>query len=265
MKRTYASLVVILVATSLFASGGQRPSDRVKVSGKLPETTTAAVPFLTPPCADVISSLDDCPVTGCGELGDAALNTAKNRTTLPSRVRRLTLDDMRRIPQPASWNTGADRTSIQGPGREGSAVSVTAFLLKARAEGKESCNCGLSKRADTDVHLVLVSKMPEDKSKEAFEESEEDSVTAEITPRVRGKNEKWLYRNVNDLEGSYLRVTGYLMLDSKHFPQAQVLQGERLNKGLKRATNWEVHPITKLEVCTKSIKVCDGGKGWQNY
>jgi hypothetical protein len=264
MKRTYALVVLILVATSLFATGDQKPADRPNALGNL-SPAPAAAPFLTPPCVDMIASLDDCPVTGCGELGDAALNTAKNRTGIPSSVKRVTLDDIRRMPQPGSWNTGADRASIQGPGREGAAVSVTGFLLKARAEGKESCNCGLSHRADTDVHLILVSNMPDARTKEALAESEKDSVTAEITPRVRGRNEKWLYRNVNDLEGSYIRVTGYLMLDSKHFPQAQVLQGERLNRGLSRATNWEVHPITKLEVCTKSREACESGKGWQNY
>jgi hypothetical protein len=264
MKRTYALVVLLLVATSLFATGDQKPADRLNASGRI-STAAATAPFLTPPCADVIASLDDCPITGCGELGDAALNTAKNRTDIPSTVKAMTLDEIRRLPQPLHWNTGADRSSIQGPGREGSGVMVTGFLLKAKAEGKESCNCGLSRRADTDVHLVLVSKMPEAKTKEAIDESEKDSVTAEITPRVRGKNEKWLYRNVNDLEGSYIRLTGYLMLDSKHFPQRQILQGERLNHKLSRATNWEVHPITKLEVCTRSREECERGKGWQNY
>ncbi len=264
MKRTYAFVVLILVATTLFATGDQKPADRTNVPIKL-SALVAGAPFLTPPCADEIASLDDCPVTGCGELGDAALNMAKNRIEIPTVVKRVTLDDIRRIPQPESWNTGADRSSIQGPGLEGSAVSMTGFLLKAKAEGKESCNCGLSHRADTDVHMVLVSKLPDSESIEAIAESEKDSVTAEITPRVRGHNEKWLYRNVNDLEGSYLRVTGYLMLDSKHFPQAQVLQGERVNKGLSRATNWEVHPITKLEVCTRTPKTCDRGKGWKTY
>jgi hypothetical protein len=264
MKRTYALVVLLLVGTSLFATGDQRPADRPNASGNI---STAAVipPFLTPPCADVIASLDDCPLTGCGELGDAALNVSKNRTGDPSAVKGMTLDEIRRLPQPLHWNTGADRASIQGPGKEGSGVVVMGFLLKARAEGKESCNCGLSRRADTDVHLALVSKMPNAKTKEAIAESEKDSVTAEITPRVRGKNEKWLYRNVNDLEGSYIRLTGYLMLDSKHFPQSQVLQGERLNRNLSRATNWEVHPITKIEVCTRSREECERGKGWQDY
>jgi hypothetical protein len=68
----------------------------------------------------------------------------------------------------------------------------------------------------TDVHLVVVSEMPSSKDKEAMDASERTSVTAEITPRVRGSNEKWLYRNVNDFEGSYVRITGLLMLDTQH-------------------------------------------------
>lgn len=264
MKRTYALVVLLLIATSMFATGDKRPSHRPNASGNT-FMAAAIPPFLTPPCAGAIASFDDCPLTGCGELGDAALNVVKNRTSVPPAIKGITLDEIRRLPQPRQWNTGADRSSIQGPGKEGSGVMVTGFLLKAKAEGKESCNCGLSRRADTDVHLVLVSKMPDAKTKEAIAESEKDSVTAEITPRVRGQNEKWLFRNINDLEGSYIRVTGYLMLDSKHFPQSQILQGERLNHNLSRATNWEVHPITKIEVCSKSREECERGKGWKNY
>ena len=142
---------------------------------------------------------------------------------------------------------------------------VSGFLLKAKAEGKESCNCALSRRVDTDVHLVLVSELPGAQTKEAIDASERTSVTAEITPRVRGANEKWLYRNVNDLEGSYIRLTGLLMLDTAHISQGLQLQGERFHQSLKRATNWEVHPITNVEVCTKSKKDCDKGMGWKKY
>ncbi len=56
-----------------------------------------------------------------------------------------------------------------------------------------------------------------------------------------------------------------MMLDSKHIPQAHRLPDERANKGLKRATNREVHPVTKIEVCRKSITACDHGKGWEEY
>jgi endonuclease/exonuclease/phosphatase family protein len=34
-------------------------------------------------------------------------------------------------------------------------------------------------------------------------------------------------------------------------------------RGLKRATNWEVHPITALWKCTKSRHACDNGSGWK--
>lgn len=260
MKRFIWLAVLAIAASTLLTVGAQSPADRGLTSG-----TISLPPFLTRPCAENIASLDDCPLAGCGEMGDAALNNSKNRTVTPATVVSMTLDEMRRLPQPPSWNTGTDRSSITGVGKEGTGVIVSAFLLRARAEGKESCNCGLSKRADTDVHMVLVSEMPGSKTKEEMDASEGTSVTAEITPRVRGANEKWLYRNVNDLEGSYIRVTGLLMLDTGHLPQGLRLPGERFHQPLKRATNWEVHPITNIEVCTRSKKDCDRGKGWKKY
>jgi hypothetical protein len=132
---------------------------------------------------------------------------------------------------------------------------VSAYLLKAKAEGSESCNCGLSSRDDTDIHLVLVSSLPavaDDQA--AIDQAEANSVTAEITPRVRQQGHpKWLHKNVNDYEQKYVRLTGRLMLDTKHIPP---------NHGLKRATNWEVHPVTRFEVCTTTKSQCDQGSGW---
>ena len=99
---------------------------------------------------------------------------------------------------------------------------------------------------DTDIHLALVSD-PED--------LEENSVTAEITPRIRANGHgNWSYKNLKELEGEYVQITGWLMLDTKHIPQAHPLPDERRNKGLKRITNWEIHPITKLEICTQPKK-----------
>ena len=139
-------------------------------------------------------------------------------------------------------------------------MRLTGFLQVAKHEGAESCNRGLTRRVDTDVHMVMVSDLEDDES---------DSVTAEITPRFReaaGHLPGWVWKNVRDnLEGEFIRVTGRLMLDTKHIPQAHRLQGERANKGLVRATNWEVHPIMRIEVCQKSITACNHGNGWVNY
>jgi hypothetical protein len=250
----------ILVGTLAIAdSDARRPTrllNSTPDSGLAAAPTPAPTPALTGECADGIEGIDDCPVAGCGELGDSLLNAAKNRTDVPAHPTKMTLDDVRAIPEPQRWNTGSNRSSIKGPGKEGTGVVVTGFLLKVKPEGGESCNCGLTRRVDTDVHLALVDP----------EEGEEESVTAEITPRVRANGHPdWVFKNVNDHEGEYVRVTGWLMLDTKHIPQSHRLLHERPNHNLKRATNWEVHPVTKMEVCTKSKKACDKNRGWEEF
>jgi len=215
---------------------------------------------LTAGCASNIGSIAECPVQGCGWNGDALLNLAKNRsdTPAPGKVRPMTLDQMRALPQPRTWNTGSPRDELKAPGLEGTPVAVTGFLLRAKPEGPESCNCDLAKRPDTDVHLALVGS-PGD--------GEESSVVAEVTPRVRADGRShWTYRRLHEeLVGQFVRITGWLMLDTKHLRQGQLLPNERVNRPTHRATNWEVHPVTTLEVCALSVKACRKGRGWQQF
>ena len=249
MKRTFLLITIaaLAMAIAVVAYAG---------SGTRSKPAAVATPGLTPPCSEDIGDITECPLTGCGQGGDANLNSAKNRSDNASSPVAMTLDQIRALHQPARWTNGADRTSIRGSGKEGNAVIVKGYLLKIKAEGKESCNCGLGRRVDTDVHFAVVSKLPDAETAGAVERSEMGSVTAEITPRVRGDNEKWLFKNINDLEGEYVRLNGWLLLDTKHLPP---------NRPVKRATNWEVHPVTKVEVCTKSKRACDGGTGWKNF
>jgi hypothetical protein len=211
-------------------------------------------------CPASIGGIAECPNTGCGKDADSELNKAKNRTDIPGdpAVKHKTIASMRALTQPTRWNTGDDRTSIRTSGKEGTPVELNGFLLRAKPGSAESCNCDLTRRVDTDVHLVLV---------EAADDAEETSVTAEITPRIRANGHAdWVFKNVNDLEGDFVRVTGWLMLDTKHIRQRHLSPTEaRFNKGLKRATNWEVHPVTKLEVCQKSVTACKAGQGWEEF
>lgn len=247
-------LILGFLLTTASAQRERSPGSRFSAS----PTASALPPGVTKECPDDIEDLDHCPVTGCGKLGDTELNRAKNRTDLPAPtdIQKLTIEEIKAKPQPTKWDTGSDRAALKTKG-EGKAVRVLGFLLKVKPEGGESCNCELTHRADTDVHFALVSE-PED--------AEEDSITAEVSPRVRQVHkhgEKWEYKNLNDYEGQFMRVTGWLMLDTKHLPQAHRLAEERPNKGLKRASNWEIHPITKLERCTKSVSSCKAGHGWE--
>lgn len=213
---------------------------------------------ITPPCTAAMQvSIPACPLTGCGDNGDAFLNEQKNRSDAVTGATSKTLDQMRDLDQPSNWPTGTPRDSIQGPGKEGSAVVVKGFLLKAKAEGAESCNCGMTKRAVTDIHLVLVSKMPDMDDQDEIDAAEMGSVTAEITPRLRQHGHpNWVFKNINDFETDYVRLTGRLMLDTKHLPP---------NKKLKRATNWEVHPVTRFQVCQTTKAKCDQSTGAPNW
>lgn len=211
---------------------------------------------VTPACPEEgVGTIEECPDTGCGENGDALLNRAKNLVPTITSAAAKTLDNIRALAQPSKWNTGASRDTITGRGKEGTEVEVKGFVLAVKPESGESCNCGLTHRDETDVHFALVDDLEED---------ETTSITAEVTPRVRrAGHPNWVYKNLKDLEGEYVKVVGMLMLDTKHISQTTRLQGERRNKGLKRATNWEVHPITAIWRCTRSKQACDRGNGWE--
>jgi hypothetical protein len=165
----------------------------------------------------------------------------------------MTLNQIKHISQPASWTVGKNRDTLKGDKREGQAVRVMAFLWVAKREHGESCNCGLDAPGKpgellTDIHMVLNNKMSD---------PEAISVTAEITPRVRAERpdpKTWTWSNIKGLKGKFVRVTGYLMLDTEHL----------IHNPLVRATNWEVHPITKLEVCTSTLTKCRQGDGWED-
>ena len=122
---------------------------------------------------------------------------------------------------------------------------MTGYLLRVKKElSGESCNCKLKTLADTDLHIVIVARRTD---------PEATSVTVEMTPRVRADNHpEFTFDKVKPNEGKYVRVTGWLLLDTEH-----------ISNPLVRATNWELHPVTKFEICTSSKTKCDAGNGWQ--
>jgi hypothetical protein len=217
---------------------------------------------VTPPCPTgkkAIKLLKNCPSGGCGDASDAFLNLAKNRTDIPSpgQIQIMTIASIKQISQPATWKTGNDRAGLQGPGKEGTPVQVVGFLKKAKPESAESCNCGLATKKNTDVHVVMV---------EASPDPEDSSITAEVTPRIRAAGHpKWTAERLQALEGKLVRLTGWLMLDTAHLPHPVLLPNERKHEPLKRSTNWEVHPITKIERCTGNEQKCMQGQGWMTF
>lgn len=121
----------------------------------------------------------------------------------------------------------------------------------------------LNQQKNTDVHIVLVStptlklKAKAGNGKSAItntlKKREAKSQTVEYTPRVRDeRNEAFDGSKLKDLidpkKGGKLkvRVTGLLLYDSEH-----ALGGLKL----LRRTDWEIHPVFRLEFCPKD-KTC---------
>lgn len=117
---------------------------------------------------------------GCGTDFDSNLNRRKNvrsdsQTTVPKTQVMKDLDD------PVNFKKGDTREELTALG-EDQKIRVVAFALVARKGSAESCNCKFTSVVDTDNHIVLVDPTLRRPSLAA---NEDDSETAEFTPRVR--------------------------------------------------------------------------------
>jgi hypothetical protein len=227
-----------------------------------------------PPCA---KNLKKCKLEGCSQNNDhdADLNKLKNLKSSTTPVVDRTLISMIEREQKvedSGYRRGDDRAPLKDLD-EGTQARVVGYLLAVKKEHGESCNCHLDiVDVTTDNHLVLVNPevvtdnpLPEPATKtqlkDVFHVREAQSVTAEFTPRVRANHHpnftSQLQKRLNKTKQGalWVRVTGQLMFDSEHFH----------NLKLNRATQWEIHPILKLEYCSKG-KTCpkDGDTNWVN-
>jgi hypothetical protein len=222
---------------------------------------------LKPPCKPTLA---DCPDEGCGTEFDPNLNLRKNIRSDDQPTTKRSLTWMKKLDDPENFSQGDSREELNTLG-EGQMISVVAYLLVAKPElGGESCNCGLHTKAETDNHLVLVSRTTVDKfpisddsdaNKQIFHLRELESETAEFTPRVRLAHPNFTREKVQPLiavtpqRALLVRVTGLLMFDSEHF----------IKNHLVRVNNWEIHPVFKLEFCTTgdTCKSTDDA-GWKS-
>ena len=107
------------------------------------------------PCASPLNDITDCPDTGCGNV-DPHLNEQKNIISLAGEPEPMTIQQMRKLPDPVKgFKVGNTREKLAALG-EGKKIVVVANAIAVRSGSKESCNCGLTKVADTDNHIVLV-------------------------------------------------------------------------------------------------------------
>jgi len=170
-------------------------------------------------------------VTVCGPTGDTndekkkALNQNKNRTDMPAAGAYV----------PIGWTALRDLPSDRSSDFPGAPVVVEGFLVhrvKVDNEGTgESTNCHRTADNEVDWHIYLSDTADLDDISQA--------VIVETTPRTRPLH-KWKKTDLDNVvnKNTAVRISGWLLYDFEH---TGVI-------GTQRATVWEVHPITRIEV-----------------
>jgi hypothetical protein len=175
-----------------------------------------------------------CPVNG--NVGDLTLNGLKNRTAqvdAPSEDI-TSIDDILNLDTPtvttsiarSKWSA-KDKQIVAGPEKEG--VQIEGFLGFVKSEGAERCNCGDPDETDSHIWVCPAPKSPK-----------KSCVVVEATPRWQEANDSWDQTSFSALahEKAPVRITGWLTYDQDHGSEV----------GKSRASLWEIHPITKIEV-----------------
>ncbi len=182
----------------------------------------------------------NCPPEGDAKREDVrVLNTFKNRYTFPDSAdfdRSVTLQTM--------LAPGEDRNRFSA----NKAVELTGFVYDVKVGGDETCNCHERNPEFRDTHIEIV--LPTDNG------NEKQCVIVEVTPRMREimskKGVDWSTDNLrNTIKGHLVHIKGWLLFDTEHLTQAENTDPD--NPKDWRATCWEVHPVTSIELVDKPL------------
>jgi len=177
---------------------------------------------------------------GCGMEGDASslavreLNLLKNRYTSPEPQQ---IDP--RATLAAMLEPGDDRVRWN----DHHAAEITGYVWEVKVGGVETVNCHAADPPERDTHIELVL--------DPMNGQEDRRVIVEVTPRSRTlagqRGEDWSTPALRDhFHGRWVRVRGWLLFDTEHRDQSANTAPGRSRDW--RATAWEIHPVTNLEV-----------------
>lgn len=219
--------------------------------------------------------------TGCSNSEkpkyDAFLNLMKNQLVARDEPVQKTFTSLaefqeldRKLPAGLKkGNHGDFRTELAALG-EGRVFAAIGYLYYVTKAGAESVNCNLTAAEAIDLHIGIgfdkdlaarvleLRKARKGIPTELKRRLMKESVVVEMTPHFRATvAEAWSYEGVRAQEGKQVRVTGQLMADNEHNVASQncALPGADQSK-CWRATAWELHPVTNLDICTDAAG-CD--------
>lgn len=176
---------------------------------------------------------DGCPPQGQG--GDSRLNLLQNRVDMGDYTP-VSFDSLIALTWPKTveqkpmkdWSDSARNFIGQ---YEGIPISVEGYVISVREGYPTPANCNSSNGSNLDWNISFT-KNPRDEHSQV--------VMVVVTPRVR-LNHKWsldLIRSTIFNNHMKTRFSGWLFFNPDH-PQ---------DIGQTRATLWEIHPVTQIEV-----------------
>lgn len=198
--------------------------------------------ILASSCNNSVGEMDiyrNCSLEGDAKREDVReLNKLKSRYTFPdsSNFDRL-------ITLQAMLAPGNDRNRFS----VNKAVDITGYVYDVKVGGDESCNCHERNPEYRDTHIEIVLPGNNDEEKEC--------VIVEITPRMREimatKGIDWSTDNLRrTIKNHLVEVKGWLLFDEEHVTQAENTDPD--NPKDWRATCWEIHPVTSIELADKA-------------
>jgi len=249
------------------------------ISGTTDHTTdTAEV------CTDEIPSFLECHneyATGCSKAAkyDGHLNFLKNLRVLPTKPAEKFLtsaNDLIKLdhalPSDLTKTNHKDlQDKLEALG-DGHVAGVVGYLYYAKKGGIESSNCGLSGPGDIDYHIGIgfdpgfaaqlssKQKPTADQLKKRNTEMDQTSMVVEMTPHWRADfRPTWSLEALAPAVGHQVRLVGQLLVDNEHYDAHDDCAFQTAKPSCWRLGIWELHPVTKFEVCNSGTCTATSG------
>jgi hypothetical protein len=177
---------------------------------------------------------------GCPMEGDArspavrALNRLKNRYTAPTAEQINPKFTLAAILAP---DNDIGRWKVKD------GAQIVGYVFDVKPGGIETVNCHARDLADRDTHIELVL--------DPMHTGTDKRMIVEVTPRWRVlAATQGVDRSTRALRdkflGRWVKVTGWMLFDVEHKNEAENTAPGRPRNW--RATAWEIHPVTSIEV-----------------
>lgn len=177
---------------------------------------------------------------GCGAEGNAKpdsvkkLNKKKNRYTIPKNSEYEAKVTLKAMLEPGNDEARWDDTK---------AAELSGYVISVSDGGAETCNCGARDPFYKDTHIeLLLDPKHQDKT---------NRVIVEVTPRIRkmmqDKQIDWTTQTLKKtILKKWIKVQGWLLFDEEHKAESKNTNPQNANDW--RATAWELHPLTSIEI-----------------